>query len=181
MSHNTILDNAIDSLRRKSNFRENLQILHPSSKDSLKSAKSSKKRSSSSYQPHAVYEQTMAPIILRDPEATVKLLETIIDSPGGRRSLSRLARTCRAFADPALDVLWRDLDSIVPIVGLFPGHLLKKARKPSMGLVRPIQQSRVHTNSHHDYAPEQNASRRGLEGHYSVQPAHQADRLRRDL
>lgn len=178
MSHNTILDNAIDSLRRKTSFRESLRILRSSSKDSLKSAKSSKKWSSSSYQPYAVYEQTMAPIILRDPEATVKLLETIIDSPGGRRSLSRLARTCRAFADPVLDVLWRDLDSIVPIVGLFPGHLLKKARKPSMGLVRPIQRSLLHTNSHHDYAPEQNPSRRGLEGHCQVQPARQAHRLR---
>ncbi|KAF9477530.1 hypothetical protein BDN70DRAFT_810593 [Pholiota conissans] len=78
----------------------------------------------------------MFPIILRDPDATTKLMEAILDSPAGRRSLSRLARTCRAFADPALDVLWRDLDSIVPIVGLFPGHLLKKTRKPGMGLSR---------------------------------------------
>lgn len=77
----------------------------------------------------------MFPFILRDPDATTKLMEAILDTPGGRRSLSRLARTCRAFADPALDVLWRDLDSIIPIIGLFPGHLLKKTRKPGMGLV----------------------------------------------
>ncbi|KAF8167714.1 hypothetical protein B0H34DRAFT_646480 [Crassisporium funariophilum] len=78
----------------------------------------------------------MAPLILRDAEATTKLLEVILDSPNGRRTLSRLARTCRAFSEPALDILWRDLDSIAPIVGLFPGQLLKKAKKPGMGLSR---------------------------------------------
>lgn len=81
----------------------------------------------------------MALVILRDPEATNKLLEAILESPNGRRSLSRFARTCHAFSGPALDILWRDLDSIIPIVGLFPGHLLKKTRKPGMGLVRPFE------------------------------------------
>jgi hypothetical protein len=135
MSQNSIIDNALDSLRRRSSLRDSLRIFRSSSKDSLKSTKSTKKRSSSSYQPYAVYEQLMAPLILRDPDATTKLMEAILDTPGGRRSLSRLARTCRAFADPALNVLWRDLDSIIPIIGLFPGHLLKKTRKPGMGLV----------------------------------------------
>jgi hypothetical protein len=77
----------------------------------------------------------MFPVILRDPVATKKLLEAIHDAPNGRRSLSRLARTCRAFSEPALKILWRELDSIVPILGLFPGHLLKKARRPGLGLV----------------------------------------------
>ncbi|KAF9566130.1 hypothetical protein CPC08DRAFT_628791 [Agrocybe pediades] len=78
----------------------------------------------------------MFPIILKDADATNKLLEAILESPNGRRSLSRLARTCRAFSGPALDVLWRDLDSIVPIIGLFPNNLLKKSRKPGLGLSR---------------------------------------------
>ncbi|TFK36896.1 hypothetical protein BDQ12DRAFT_608820 [Crucibulum laeve] len=78
----------------------------------------------------------MFPIILRDPEATRKLLEAILDSPNGKRSLSRLARTCRAFSEPALDILWRDLDSLVPIIGLFPNNLLKKARRPGLGLAK---------------------------------------------
>lgn len=79
----------------------------------------------------------MYPIILRDPDTTTKLLEAILESPNGRRSLSRLARTCRALSEPALNILWRELDSIVPIIGLFPSQLLKKSRKPGMGLVRP--------------------------------------------
>ncbi|KIM47821.1 hypothetical protein M413DRAFT_15927 [Hebeloma cylindrosporum] len=78
----------------------------------------------------------MYPIILRDPDTTTKLLEAIVESPNGRRSLSRLARTCRAFSEPALNILWRELDSIAPVIGLFPGQLLKKSRKPGMGLSR---------------------------------------------
>ncbi|KAF9527762.1 hypothetical protein CPB83DRAFT_855589 [Crepidotus variabilis] len=73
------------------------------------------------------------PAIVRDAVALSKLIEAIGETPGGKRSLSRLARTCKAFTEPALDVLWRELDSIVPIVGLFPGHLLKKTRRPGLG------------------------------------------------
>ncbi|KAJ7751234.1 hypothetical protein DFH07DRAFT_1032735 [Mycena maculata] len=72
--------------------------------------------------------------ILESPEATQKILEAILDSPNGKRAVSRLARTCRAWLEPALTVLWRELDSLVPIIGLFPSHLLKKARRPGLGL-----------------------------------------------
>ncbi|PPQ67100.1 hypothetical protein CVT25_005701 [Psilocybe cyanescens] len=133
MSQTSLLDNALDNIRRYATTRDGLRIFRTSSKDSLKSTKLTNRRSSS-YYPYAVYEQTMSPIILRDPEATKKLLESILDSPNGRRSLSRLARTCSAFSGPALDVLWRELDSIIPIVGLFPGHLLKKTKRPGLGL-----------------------------------------------
>ena len=81
----------------------------------------------------------MFPLILRDPEATAKLLEAVLESPNGKRSLSRLARTFRELSKPALDILWRDLDSLIPIIGLFPGQLLKKARKPGLGLVSQHQ------------------------------------------
>lgn len=81
----------------------------------------------------------MFPLILRDPEATSKLLEAVLESPNGKRSLSRLARTCRALSEPALNILWKDLDSLVPIIGLFPGQLLKKAKKPGLGLVSQHQ------------------------------------------
>ncbi|KAG5647556.1 hypothetical protein DXG03_008909 [Asterophora parasitica] len=78
----------------------------------------------------------MQPIILRDPDASNKLFETIIDAPNGKRMLSRVARTCKALCEPALNVLWKDLDSLIPILWQFPGHLLKKARKPGMGFVK---------------------------------------------
>jgi len=95
----------------------------------------SKQSSRSSYRPYSVYQQTMIPPILRDPDAAKKLFETIIDSPNGRRSMSRLARTCRAMCEPALNVLWRELDSLVPLISLFPSSLMKKARRPGLGLV----------------------------------------------
>ncbi|KZT30748.1 hypothetical protein NEOLEDRAFT_1126367 [Neolentinus lepideus HHB14362 ss-1] len=92
----------------------------------------------SSYQSYSVYQQAMASLtILRDPDATKALLETILDSPGGKRSLSRLARTCKGICETALNVLWRELDSLVPLIGLFPNHLLRRTRRPGLGLTKP--------------------------------------------
>lgn len=92
----------------------------------------------SSYISYSVYQQAMASlIILRDPDATKKLLETILDMPGGRRSLSRLARTCKGICEAALNVLWKELDSLVPLIGLFPNHLLRRTRRPGLGLTKP--------------------------------------------
>ncbi|CAL1695167.1 unnamed protein product [Somion occarium] len=90
----------------------------------------------SGYTPYAVHQQTMFPVILKDADATAKLLEYILESPNGRRSLSRLARTCKAFKEPALNVLWRDLDSFVPLLALFPNSLLRRARRPGLGLAK---------------------------------------------
>jgi hypothetical protein len=75
------------------------------------------------------------PGFLRDPTVTSKVLDCILDSPNGKRALSRLARTCRAMREPALDTLWRELDSIIPLLWQFPGHVLKKAKRPGMGFV----------------------------------------------
>lgn len=80
----------------------------------------------------------MFPSILRDADVTQKLLDAIADAPGGRRTVSRLARTCKSFCEPALNVLWRELDSLVPVIGLFPSHTLKRVKKPGLGFVRAI-------------------------------------------
>ena len=47
------------------------------------------------YRPYSIYQQTMFPTILRDPNAAKKLFETIIDSLNGHRSMSCLARRAR--------------------------------------------------------------------------------------
>ncbi|CCM04205.1 uncharacterized protein FIBRA_06371 [Fibroporia radiculosa] len=93
-------------------------------------------RQGSYYRPYSVYQQTMFPVILRDADATNKLLESILDGPGGRRSLGRLARTCNALKEPVLDILWRDLDTLTPLIGLFPSTILKRARRPGLGLTK---------------------------------------------
>ena len=95
----------------------------------------SRKSNASSLNQTFVYQQVMTPIILRDADATAKLLEFILETPNGKRSLGRLARTCKAFREPVLNVLWRDLDSFVPLLALFPNSLLRRARRPGLGLV----------------------------------------------
>ncbi|KZT08376.1 uncharacterized protein LAESUDRAFT_748894 [Laetiporus sulphureus 93-53] len=40
-----------------------------------------------------------------------------------RVALARAARVCKAFSDAALDVLWRRLDSIVPLLALFSSFI----------------------------------------------------------
>ena len=36
----------------------------------------------------------------------------------GRRTLARLARTCKLFEEPALAMLWRELEYINPVIAL---------------------------------------------------------------
>ena len=135
------------SLSRRSSLADYISHIPRPRLSSLRSRKSnaSLKTAASvkvdNYTSYAVYQQKMLPAILRDPDTTQKLLEAILDTPGGRRSLVRLARTCKAFRDPALDLLWRDLDSLTPLLGLFPSAILKRARRPGLGLVRFLTMS----------------------------------------
>lgn len=39
--------------------------------------------------------------------------------PDGRRALAALARTCRGFTEPSLDLLWRRLNSLAPLLRCF--------------------------------------------------------------
>ncbi|GBE87066.1 hypothetical protein SCP_1003130 [Sparassis crispa] len=66
---------------------------------------------------------TMASIfitILQNEALTARLLEAVLHADRGLGSLSWLARTCKALRDPALTLLWRDLNSFEPLVTLFP-------------------------------------------------------------
>ncbi|KIK37254.1 hypothetical protein CY34DRAFT_93075 [Suillus luteus UH-Slu-Lm8-n1] len=47
----------------------------------------------------------------------------------GQKSLPALASTCRAFENPALNVLWRNLESVEPIVKCLPSELFGTNRK----------------------------------------------------
>jgi hypothetical protein len=37
-----------------------------------------------------------------------------------KRSLARSAQACKSFSEPALAILWRNLDSLSPMVKLIP-------------------------------------------------------------
>ncbi|KII86214.1 hypothetical protein PLICRDRAFT_177793 [Plicaturopsis crispa FD-325 SS-3] len=49
--------------------------------------------------------------------------EVLQGNCAGRRALARLAQTCRAFRDPALDILWCILPSFGPLVCTLPADL----------------------------------------------------------
>ncbi|KAG2156422.1 hypothetical protein DEU56DRAFT_234738 [Suillus clintonianus] len=46
----------------------------------------------------------------------------------GRQTLACLARTCRAFSEPALDVLWAHIDTLGPVVACLPRHVWSRHR-----------------------------------------------------
>ncbi|KAI0706151.1 hypothetical protein BC835DRAFT_9218 [Cytidiella melzeri] len=131
------------SLKRRGSLKDYLSSLSMRPKlPSIRSRKSTTSLNSiansrDNYAPYAVHQQNMAPAILRDADATTRLLECILESQGGKRALARLARTCKALKEPALDKLWKDLDSFVPLVSLFPSSLMRRAKRPAFGLARP--------------------------------------------
>lgn len=75
-----------------------------------------------------------APGLLRNPEVTAKLMESILDGPNGKRTLSRLTRVSKALVEPGLGLLWKELDNLVPLISLFPSHLFKRVKRPGLGL-----------------------------------------------
>lgn len=96
---------------------------------------------SSSYSSYGVHQQEMLPAILRKPEITKRILEHLAELPNGKRALSRVARACKALHEPAIEALWKDLDSLVPLIGLFPSKLLKRAKRPGLGLAKSPSES----------------------------------------
>ncbi|KAG1757081.1 hypothetical protein EDB19DRAFT_2033285 [Suillus lakei] len=45
-----------------------------------------------------------------------------------RATLAALARTCRKFKEPALDILWKDITGFTPLISCLPGGVTKKKR-----------------------------------------------------
>lgn len=76
--------------------------------------------------------------LLRDRELLNVILEFVLDTQYGRRSVSRLARTCRALSEPCLNALWKELDSLLPLLSLLPNDLFKRPRRPGLGFVSII-------------------------------------------
>ncbi|KAH9044396.1 hypothetical protein EDB85DRAFT_2070588 [Lactarius pseudohatsudake] len=82
-------------------------------------------------------EPPKAPGLIRDPEVAYKLMEYVLDSPNGKRTLSRLARVSKVLVEPGLGLLWKELDNLVPLISLFPNQLFKRAKRPGLGLAEP--------------------------------------------
>ncbi|KIJ59274.1 hypothetical protein HYDPIDRAFT_33344 [Hydnomerulius pinastri MD-312] len=59
-------------------------------------------------------------------------IEVKWDRTMGKKTLASLARTCKAFHEPALDVLWMKLDSLDPLIKLLPKRMWAKKYYPLM-------------------------------------------------
>jgi hypothetical protein len=46
-----------------------------------------------------------------------------------RATMAALARTCRAFKEPALDVLWEDIEELRPLLLCLPEGLIRREGK----------------------------------------------------
>jgi hypothetical protein len=57
------------------------------------------------------------------------------DENRGARGVLPLLKTCKVFYEPALDILWRDLDTMAPLVMCLPGDVWKIKKKL---LVNPL-------------------------------------------
>ncbi|OAX39711.1 hypothetical protein K503DRAFT_865211 [Rhizopogon vinicolor AM-OR11-026] len=54
-----------------------------------------------------------------------------------RVTIAALARTCRAFKEPALDVLWKNINGIKPLISCFPQGVVGKTAEGKLTLGRP--------------------------------------------
>lgn len=55
-----------------------------------------------------------------------------------RSQLAVLARTCRKFKEPALDILWKDLGGFEPLISCLPEGVSNRDERGKMTLQRPL-------------------------------------------
>jgi hypothetical protein len=48
----------------------------------------------------------------------VEILKLVFDYLDHDRTLSAVAVACKVFKNPALDILWRDMDDLLPLLAL---------------------------------------------------------------
>lgn len=70
-------------------------------------------------------------ILLGIPELVLAFLKTL-----DRKSLLRAALTCRAWKEPALDTLWKDLPSLYPLIQVLSPIAQRVNGSKSLGWVR---------------------------------------------
>jgi len=60
------------------------------------------------------------------------LSQPMAQTTPGKSTLASLARTCRAWHDPAIDELWMHLDTLDPLIKLLPCRMWAKKHIPPM-------------------------------------------------
>jgi hypothetical protein len=78
--------------------------------------------------PHFIAARSVQPhSVLTDPALLRAIFEHLIDAKDerdvvvhARSQLLRLATCCKAFSEPALDLLWRKMDDLLPLLKILP-------------------------------------------------------------
>jgi hypothetical protein len=70
----------------------------------------------------------MTHICLLPVETLFDIFATIYEDSSrlSRTTIAALARTCRTFKEPALDVLWKDIDGFRPLISYFPECVVER-------------------------------------------------------
>jgi hypothetical protein len=55
-------------------------------------------------------------------------------APTSKTTVARCARTCKAWKEPALRVIWESLDSLLPLMKLFPIDAFTDGSRTNPGL-----------------------------------------------
>ena len=55
-------------------------------------------------------------------------------APNSRGSLARCARTCKAWHGPSTRILWHTIDSLLPLMQLFPKDAFSNSSRRDPGL-----------------------------------------------
>ena len=101
---------------------------------------------------------------LRIQEIIHEISESISETPFFRcpkLGLARLARTCKTFYEPAMDVLWRDIQDIEVLLKCFPDDTWEiKEEHVRMNSFNQTISIRINNSSHSSSSP---LSRRGSE------------------
>jgi hypothetical protein len=56
----------------------------------------------------------------------MRLIACELVASGGGATAAGLACCCKGFEDPALDALWADQESLLPLLNIFPGDVWKE-------------------------------------------------------
>ncbi|EKM53762.1 uncharacterized protein PHACADRAFT_260255, partial [Phanerochaete carnosa HHB-10118-sp] len=71
-----------------------------------------------------------------------EIFQVVLANVKARVALRSLALSCRAFYDPAMDVLWCDLEGLQPLVRCLPSHMVRKVKGTTAAVKitrRPLQ------------------------------------------